>query len=82
MRLMMSATFGNVVSDEYFIEKTPNHCQFIPEIVQMLPNCRIIHIIRDPRDVVSSMLAASKTSIGADWAQKAQVTLRGNGWAQ
>jgi hypothetical protein len=52
---------------ELFVEKTPSHALFIPEIKQMLPASRIIHIIRDPRDVVASLLAAAQTW-GSNWA--------------
>ena len=50
-----------------FIEKTPHHALFIPEILTMLPAARFIHILRDPRDVAASMLAASR-SWGKAWA--------------
>lgn len=52
---------------ELFLEKTPSHALFIPEIKQMLPDSRIIHIIRDPRDVVASLLAVAHTW-GSTWA--------------
>lgn len=54
---------------QFFLEKTPSHAIFIPEIVKLLPKARFIHILRDPRDVVCSLLAASK-SWGASWAPK------------
>jgi hypothetical protein len=54
-------------SDELFIEKTPSHGLYIPEIKQFLPDTRFIHILRDPRDVVASLLGASRTW-GASWA--------------
>jgi hypothetical protein len=54
---------------QIFLEKTPGHALFIPEIVQLLPAAKIIHLLRDPRDVVASLLAASK-SWGKDWAPR------------
>jgi hypothetical protein len=52
---------------EIFIEKTPSHALYISEIKQLLPNSRIINILRDPRAVVASLLAAARTW-GAEWA--------------
>lgn len=49
------------------MEKTPGHALYIPEIMQLLPSARIIHIVRDPRDTVASLLAASK-GWGRRWA--------------
>ena len=44
-------------------DNTPFYVLSIPEILQLLPNSRFIHMLRDPRDVVSSML---KMRFGAD----------------
>jgi hypothetical protein len=52
---------------ELFVEKTPSHALCVPEIKRLLPESRIIHILRDPRDVVASLLAVSR-SWGAAWA--------------
>jgi hypothetical protein len=54
-------------SGEFFIEKTPSHALYIPEIKQLFPDSKIINMIRDPRAVVASLLAAAR-SWGADWA--------------
>lgn len=59
----------SITSGEIFIEKSPSHSLFLPEIMKLLPEARVIHIIRDPRDVVASLLAASK-SWGSKWAPK------------
>lgn len=48
-------------ADQLFIEKTPNHAEYIPEILAVFPECKIIHLIRDPRDVVASIIAASRS---------------------
>jgi LPS sulfotransferase NodH len=53
--------------DELFLEKTPSHALFIPEIKELLPESRFIHLLRDPRDVVASLMAVSR-SWGATWA--------------
>ena len=41
-------------SEPIFVEKTPAHVYFIPEIRQVLPQSVLIHIVRDPRDVFCS----------------------------
>ena len=57
----------NVPEGGLFLEKTPNHALFLPEIHELLPESRIIHIVRDARDVTASLLAVSQ-SWGASWA--------------
>ena len=54
---------------QIFLEKTPGHALFITEIVQLLPAAKIIHLVRDPRDVVASLLAAAK-GWGKSWAPR------------
>ncbi len=44
-------------------DNTPFYVLCIPEILQLLPNARFVHMLRDPRDVVCSML---KMRFGAD----------------
>ena len=39
-------------------EKTPLHLMHINDILELYPNAKIIHIIRDPRDVFRSMISA------------------------
>ncbi len=39
-----------------FAEKTPSNCLRIPFIHALYPDCKMIHIIRDGRDVVDSTL--------------------------
>jgi sulfotransferase family protein len=52
---------------EIFLEKSPSHALCIGAIKELLPECKIIHVLRDVRDVVASLLAASKTW-GKAWA--------------
>ncbi len=47
-----------------FAEKTPSNCLRIPFIHALYPDCRIINIIRDGREVVGGMLRMQK--VGAD----------------
>jgi hypothetical protein len=60
---------GRLVSGELFVEKTPSHARCLPEILELMPQVRVIHMQRDPRDVVASLLAAS-SSWAAGWAPK------------
>lgn len=53
----------------YFLEKTPHHCVYADFILGTFPSARFIHLIRDGRAVVSSLLRASQ-SWGRDWAAK------------
>lgn len=59
--------FADVGAGELFVEKTPSHALYIPEITALLPEARFVHVVRDGRDVVASLLAASR-SWGAGWA--------------
>jgi len=51
------------------LEKSPNHAQFWPLILRCLPQARFIHLVRDPRAVAASMLAAGR-SWGRHWAPR------------
>ena len=45
----------------FFLEKTPQHVFYIDIILRCFPEAYFIHLIRDPRDVVASILRAAKT---------------------
>jgi LPS sulfotransferase NodH len=79
MRALLAGILGPVGSGTLFLEKTPAHALHVSEIHQLLPRARFIHLVRDPRDVVASLLAASR-SWGAGWApqtaSRAAVTWR------
>jgi hypothetical protein len=49
------------------LEKTPDQVFCIDTILDLYPNATIINLIRDPRAVVASLLAASR-SWGSSWA--------------
>jgi hypothetical protein len=58
-------------ADQIFVDKTPDHALYVAEILELLPASRIIHVIRDPRDVVASLLAASRTwASESSWAPR------------
>lgn len=48
-------------SASVILEKTPNHVNWWREILAVWPAAHFIHIIRDPRSVVASLRAASKS---------------------
>ena len=45
----------------YLAEKTPSHVMVMPALVQVFPGAKIIHVVRDGRDVVVSTRAARRT---------------------
>jgi hypothetical protein len=60
---------GGLQPGELFLEKTPSHVLYIPEIHALLPRARFIHVLRDARDTVASLLSASRTW-GRAWAPR------------
>ena len=58
---LLKPIIDNIKANEIFIEKTNSHALFLPLIREMFPESKIINVIRDPRDVVASWLAASRT---------------------
>jgi LPS sulfotransferase NodH len=54
---------------KFFLEKTNGHGLCMDFILRTFPNARFIHIIRDGRAVVASMLRASK-GWGSSWAPR------------
>jgi hypothetical protein len=66
LQLLKPMTSG-LSPGEIFLEKTPSHALYISEIMDFLPNSKIIHLLRDPRDVTASIVAASR-GWGANWA--------------
>jgi hypothetical protein len=60
---------GGLAPDELFLEKTPGHVLYVPEIHALLPAARFVHVLRDARDTVASLLGASR-SWGRAWAPR------------
>jgi len=71
IRQFALSVFENVLDAKpgatVFLEKSPNNSFNIDLIHKCFPDARYIHMIRDGRDVVTSMLAARK-SWGKQWA--------------
>jgi hypothetical protein len=66
---LLQPMVGNLQPGELFLEKTPGHVLYIPEISALLPEARFIHVLRDARDTVASLLGASRTW-GRAWAPR------------
>lgn len=63
---LLQPMVGNLAPDELFLEKTPGNSLYLPEILELLPRTKVIHVLRDARDVVSSM--TSREAWLAHWA--------------
>ncbi|MBV9581894.1 MAG: sulfotransferase, partial [Chloroflexi bacterium] len=66
---LLEPMVGPLQPGQLFLEKTPSHVLFIPEIHALLPHARFIHVLRDARDTVASLLSASRTW-GRSWAPR------------
>ncbi len=53
-----------------WIEKTPGNAGEIGRILSHWPDARILHIIRDPRDVYASMIESRKWTVPEDFARR------------
>ena len=58
---MLGPMIGGLKPGEIFVEKTPSHALCLPEIRELLPESRIIHVLRDGRDVAALLLAAGRS---------------------
>lgn len=48
---------------KYWTEKTPFNEQFVDRVVRIWPNAKFIHMVRDPRDVYTTIRNRSKNSL-------------------
>ena len=53
-----------------FIDKTPDHAVWLDVIAQILPEAHVLHMHRDARAVVASLLRASRQEWGRGWAPR------------
>jgi hypothetical protein len=53
-----------------WLEKTPGNILFLDVIFQNWPNAKVIHIIRDPRDVYASLVEAKKWDTPEQFVEK------------
>ena len=52
---------------ERWCEKTPSNLIHFPELQAMFPTARFLHIVRDPRDVVCSLMSRNFWPIASSW---------------
>ena len=62
------------------LEKTPSHSLHVDLIARYVPGVRFIHLIRDGRDVASSLVAASQ-GWGASWGAPGNVARAARTWS-
>ena len=61
---LLSAFRGD--SQDWLVDKDPKLIEFLPALAHWFPNCSVIHVIRDPRDVLVSRKKAA-WSRGRPW---------------
>src|SRR5919199_6787477 len=66
---LLQPMVGGLTPGEIFVEKTPSHALYIPEILELFPKTRFVHVLRDARDTVASLLGAGR-SWGKGWAPR------------
>ncbi|MBC5825385.1 MAG: sulfotransferase [Candidatus Eremiobacteraeota bacterium] len=66
---LLEPMVGQLEEGQLFLEKSPAHSRCMRDIVQLLPQSRFIHVIRDARDVVASCMEASR-GWGSAWAPR------------
>jgi hypothetical protein len=67
LHTLLQPMVGGLQPGELFLEKTPSHVMFVPDIHTLLPRARFVHVLRDARDTVASLVSASRTW-GRAWA--------------
>ena len=71
LRGIVSGAYRSVLAQKpgarILLEKEPAYSLHVPLITRLFPEARFVHMIRDGRDVVASLLAASR-SWGKSWA--------------
>ena len=72
LRDLWRRTFRSIILNSpeasVLIEKTPDHAVHLDLADELMPGCRVIHVARDSRAVVASLLRVSRTEWGKGWA--------------
>jgi hypothetical protein len=66
---LVAPALARLGPDQLFVDKSPTHARFIPEIKELFPAARFVNVVRDPRDVAASWQQASK-GWGSGWAPR------------
>jgi hypothetical protein len=66
---VMLRILNNNPAADVILEKTPGHVLHWQDILKIFPDAFFLHIVRDPRSVVSSLCAAG-TGWGRQWASR------------
>ncbi len=76
VRARMRADLGALLAEgrDVLVEKNPKHTLRIPFLDAVFPDCRIVHLIRDGRDTVASLMFRNR---GLEWGH-----LKTPGWAE
>ncbi len=67
LSILLQPIISKLEANIFFVEKTPYHALYLKEIIHFLPEAKILHLVRDPQQVISSILSASQTW-GSGWA--------------
>ena len=74
LRGMWLRTFAETIASKpaatVLLEKTPDHATHLDLAAELFPACRVIHLVRDSRAVVASLIRASREPWGRDWAPR------------
>jgi LPS sulfotransferase NodH len=67
-------TFAETIASKpgatLLLEKTPDHAMHLDFASELLPACRVIHLVRDSRAVAASLIRASREPWGREWAPR------------
>lgn len=74
LRGLWDRTFAPVLAARpgatLLVEKTPDHALWLDVAAELFPSARVVHVVRDSRAVVCSLLAAARRPWGAPWAPR------------
>lgn len=63
-----------------WLEKSPNHLHYLPELLQAAPDLRVVHMVRSGTEVVASMVRAAHDYPQSAWARVADPREAANRW--
>lgn len=52
---------------DFWLEKSPNHVHYLPELFRIVPDLRVIHVVRRGDEVVASMVRAAERHPASPW---------------